>query len=434
VGHYVQVERLLRADDYAAAAAAVEKEQSAYGARNSVLYDLDRGMLLHLAGQYRDSNQHLARAEEKIEELYTKSVTREAGAMLTNDNTLPYEGEDFEKVMLNLIAALNYAQLGEPDEALVEIRRVSHKLAVFNDRYEKKSRYKDDGFARYLGGILFEARGELNDALVAYRNAYDVYQDYRKQYRTPAPPGLVGDILRVAEALGAQEVMDDFRARFGDTTWTPYQELRRRSELIVVSFNGLAPIKEDDFVAVPLPDRTGFYPFSVAFPRFVPRPTDLAFAEVHLLADGRAVASRRTSVVEDITAIGRKNLEDRIGRISAKALARASAKYAAALALQRRAGDNTAAEFLTGLGTKLYGLLSEQSDKRSWRTLPGEFQVARLEIPPGRYTVVLEYYSAGGALVTRRTLEQIELAPGEKRFVTQRVIGSPLSKSSQKEH
>lgn len=434
VSHYVQVERLAGAGDFAAAAAVIAQQRSDYGARNAVLYDLDRGMLLHLAGQYRESNQHLARAEERMDALYTKSVTRAAGAMVTNDNTLPYEGEDFEKVMLNVVAALNYVQLGEPDEALVEIRKVSHKLTLLNERYEKQSRYKDDAFARYLGGILFEARGELNDALVSYRKAYEVYQDYRKQYRTPAPPGLVGDILRVAEALGAQEVLDDFRQRFTDVSWTPYAELRRRAELIIVSYNGLAPVKEDDLVAVPLPDRSGVYPFSVAFPKFVPRPTDLAFAEVHLLADGRSVASRRTSVVEDVTAIGRKNLEDRIGRIAGKAFARATAKYAAARTLQTQArkSDNVAAEILTDLGTKIYGLVSERADTRSWRTLPGEFQLARLEVPPGRYTAVLEYYSGGGALVTRRTVEDIELGAGDKRFLTQRVVGStPLKRKPQ---
>ena len=59
-----------------------------------------------------------------MEELYTRSITAEAGAMLTNDNLLPYEGEDFEKVMVNVVGALNHVYLQQWDDALVEARRL----------------------------------------------------------------------------------------------------------------------------------------------------------------------------------------------------------------------------------------------------------------------------------------------------------------------
>src|SRR5207245_9403545 len=127
-----------------------------------------RAMTHYLAGRYAESNAQLARAEDRIDALYTVSLHLEAGAFLTNDTTLPYEGEDFEKVMINVIAALNYVSLDRLDDALVEVRKVDQKLNVFNDRNEKKNVYKEDAFARYLSGILYEARGELNDALVAY--------------------------------------------------------------------------------------------------------------------------------------------------------------------------------------------------------------------------------------------------------------------------
>jgi len=201
-GHYVLVDQRIARGRYAEADALVARGESMYGGRNTVLYDLDRAMTLHLAGRYAESNTYLARAEDRIDALYTVSLHREVGAFLTNDTMLPYEGEDFEKVMINIIAALNYVSLDRPDDALVEVRKVDQKLNVFNDRYEKKNVYKEDAFARYLSGILYEARGELNDALVDYRRAYASYRDYEKQYQTPMPPSLPADILRTAEALG----------------------------------------------------------------------------------------------------------------------------------------------------------------------------------------------------------------------------------------
>lgn len=425
-GQYVLVDQRIAHGRYAEADALVAQAQSAYGGRNAVLYDLDRAMTLHLAGRYAESNTHLARAEDRIDALYTVSLSREAGAFLTNDTTLPYEGEDFEKVMINIIAALNYVSLDRLDDALVEVRKVDQKLNVFNDRYEKKSVYKEDAFARYLSGILYEARGELNDALVDYRKAHASYQDYEKHYRTAMPPTLPADILRTAEALGATDILDEHRKLFPATVWTPYRRLRQSAEVVFVSLDGLAPIKDDLFITVALPDRQGFYPFRLAFPRFVARPVDLAYADVHVADGARVVASGRTAPVEDVTAIARKNLEDRIARISAKAIARAVAKYAAAEAAQQAAkkSKNEGVELVTGLLTKAYGVMSEHADKRSWRTLPGEIHLTRIEVPPGSYTLAVDYYSRGGVLVLRRSFEPFQLRAGQKRFFCERVVGS----------
>ena len=185
--HYAQVNVHLVEERYEEADKVIEDQEKKYGKRNLVLYDFDRALTLHLAGRYKESNGFLERAENRIDELYTKSITSEISAMFTNDNRLPYEGEDFEKVMVNILGALNYVYLGEWDEALVEGRKVDLKLNLINDRYEKKNIYKEDAFARYLSGILFESQGELNDAFIAYRKAFEAYRVYQN---TMEPPSL----------------------------------------------------------------------------------------------------------------------------------------------------------------------------------------------------------------------------------------------------
>ena len=71
-------------------------------------------------------------AEQRIDDLYTESLAGHVGAFLINENTLPYRGEDFEGVMINFYRALNYIQLGNVDEAMVEARKVKEKLLVIN--------------------------------------------------------------------------------------------------------------------------------------------------------------------------------------------------------------------------------------------------------------------------------------------------------------
>lgn len=421
--HYVAVETRLAQARFADADHLVEKHATQYGRKNRVLYALDRAMTLHYAGRYEESNRFLAQAEQLIDDLFTKSVSAETRALLSNDLTLPYEGEDFETVLVNVVAAINYALLDQWDDALVEARKVDHKLNVINDRYAQKNVYREDAFARYLSGILYEGRGELNDAFIAYRKAYDTYLTYQKQYRTPIPPTLPADLLRVTDALGLRDEHAHYRELFPSAAWTTQREFRTQAELIVISYDGLAPVKVNEFVDAPIPDGSGgIYILRVAFPKFVPRPTGISGAEVRLVGETGATVSSATFLAEDITAIAQKDLADRIGRISAKTIARATAKYAltrtAEHETKKSKGNDSGA--LVGLLGNIYSLATEQADTRSWRTLPGAIRMARVPVPPGRYTVEVIPSGAGAAPLSR----EVTLGAGRKVFIAERVVGA----------
>lgn len=416
----------------------VEQNLSQYGENNLVLYCMDRGMLLHLAGRYKESNSFLAKAEKRIDELYTKSLSAQAGAFLTNDNLLPYEGEDFEKVMIHLIAALNYTYLGEWDGALVEARKVDHKLTLLNQRHQKGNTYREDAFARYLSGILYEARGEVNEAFIDYRKAHDIYLDYQKAYGTPVPPTLSSDLLRTTEALGLSEEHQYYKELFPGISWTGYIDLRQQGELIFISYDGLSPVKTDTFIDAYIPEKqvtvredddhdeqekvetTKLKPVRLALPKFVPRPSRIAYGELKLLQNGQVAASQKSFLADDISAIAIRNLEEHMGEITLKAIARAAAKYSLSKEVENKTKDNPYS-WLFGIASDLYPVLSEQSDKRSWRTLPGQIRMARITVPPGEYAVIAEYYSPQGQLLTKKEYA-ITLRAGEKKIIHNRAI------------
>ena len=62
--------------------------------KNRLLYYMDRGTVLHLAGDYKQSNKFLEKAKQAAEDLWTESVGEHAAAWLTTDNSLSYQGED----------------------------------------------------------------------------------------------------------------------------------------------------------------------------------------------------------------------------------------------------------------------------------------------------------------------------------------------------
>lgn len=133
---------------------------------------LHRGLLLHYDGQYEASNQILQRAEEMIEDRYTRSVSRAALSLLTSDRSLAWLPNGTERLMVNYYGALNYLALGDVGEAAVEARRLSRWLELGADDDIDAAEAKMRRGMRYFAGSVFEAAGDMNNAAVAYRNVW----------------------------------------------------------------------------------------------------------------------------------------------------------------------------------------------------------------------------------------------------------------------
>ena len=90
-----------------------------YGKNNQLLFLLDKGLVLHMAGRYEESTSVFEEAKLKYDQLYTESISKISASWLWNDYALPYRGEDFERVMLNIFEAMNFAAVGDIEGALV---------------------------------------------------------------------------------------------------------------------------------------------------------------------------------------------------------------------------------------------------------------------------------------------------------------------------
>ncbi len=453
VNHYLLIEQSLHAGDPHRAAAIIEQTEGEYGAKNRLLYAMDRGMVLQLAGQYEQSNASLDRAEEEVERLYTRSIRSETAAFLTNDNVLPYEGDAYEHVMVNVVKALNYAAQGQLQEALVEVRRVDHRLNVLSDRIKEAGKYRNDGFARYLSGILYEAAGDLNNAFIAYRNAYEAYRAMSGWSKVSSPPSLRGDLLRTAEALGLRTEFEAYRQAFPDVAWDPVSSVQQSAQVVMISYNGRAPRKEDLLLDLPISldaaqlvllNRGVFYqPYQrnrvtdsvlyglngrvvrVAIPQLVRQKTQVPFEHMTLTDSfGRSVTVQ-SELSQNVTALADKSLSERLPAMTVKALARAATKFAMAegitLGAQHAAGRDAApwVGLLVELLTKGIAVASEEADKRSWQTLPDEIHVARAWVSAGQYHVSIQ---PSGHRMMGKDGHAISLVAGQTMFIIQRVL------------
>lgn len=402
-----QVNDLAVGSRYGQALQILENPQK-YGNNNQLLFLLDKGLVLHFSGRYQESIAVFEEAKLKYEELYTQSLTKHAGSWLWNDYALPYQGEDFERVMVNVFQALNFAVLGEIDEALVEARDVDSVLDLINDQYQpdQKNVYRQDAFARFLMGIFCESAGNLNDAVISYKLSLQAYaNDYQKNYGTPVPRILKENFLAVAERFGDPD-FGKYQALFGDIDYVSFGLKQKKGEIVVVEYQGISPVKIPVEIPLPLPDG---YISKMAFARYQKRHNDFSTLELSAFAlDGGLVNSSESQLGEDISAIAVKNLDDRKVRVIAKAVVRMTGKYAAEKALEKHVDKQHGqmAADLVRIAGSLYNFFSEQADLRSWQTLPAQIAVGRLILEPGEYELM-----AG-----EKKLGKVRLAAGEKKF------------------
>ncbi|MFO8155984.1 MAG: COG3014 family protein [Pseudomonadota bacterium] len=376
-----------------------EVEDTAGDGPNEVLFHLNRGMLHRLNGDFEASNRDLERAKERLEALDAFSITETLGSLTVTEGSRAYVGTPHEQVMLHLIKAFNYLDLGELDSARVEALQVDLRLETIADA-AGGSKYDADPFARYLTGLLYEALGEASQALVAYRMAHAAYQRQQADFGVAPPRQLQAALLRLTDHLGLDDEHAALRERYPERAWRTQTEYRRSAHVILILNEGLAPILREE--AVMAQGRDGNL-HRIALPVYQSRPWRLG--RVELRADGERVGAE---LVQDVEPVARAVLAERKPGMLARSLARAVVGDAAV----DEARDS---DPLLGLLVNLFTVTTERADTRSWVTLPGRFRVARLSLPPGEYDLGARY--GGGGVGSEVHWPDVTLRPGRHHFI-----------------
>jgi hypothetical protein len=425
IDHYARLNQSIDAQDYDFALKLMDASKESYNDHNAVLFYMENGLVAHFAGRYQESNQSLSKAEMRLDELYTRSISKQAASFVFNDNTIPYRGEDFEDALVNLFMALNYTELGLIEDALVEARQLDNELNLINSRYadDQKNVYKEDAFIRLLMGVLYETGNEINDAFISYRRAEEVYRtDYQPNYGVHPPRFLIENLLSAAQALGFEREMVTIQEMYPGISHPDPDEKRNLAEIFIIHYNGLGPEKVERAWIVPLP---GGYIVKVAYPEFEKKNYAITRSVVRLrhLDNGRTYRFS-TQLVEDIGSIAILNLDNHMARIKAKAIARAATKYLITKAASEEAREQSGD--LVGLMVQLVGnmtaALTERADVRYWRMLPDEIRIGRVLVPAGRYDGAIDFVDSGGGVVISRNIKPLLVATGQKKFLIQRTI------------
>ena len=415
--------------------------QRAY-TRDRFLMYVNKGLVYSMMGEYKASNEFLEKAYIFGED-YSINYFNEAAAYLSNPGIVVYRGEDHEHLFLLYYKAINFMKMGEYEAALVECRRLNIRLNQLSDKYTSDKKYSRDAFIHNLMGIIYQANNDHNNAFIAYRNAYNIYQDdYNRLFSLPAPEQLRKDLLLSARLSGLREEYQYYEKEFNDID--PQSLQQSEASLIFFWHNGLAPYKAEwglnfimdhsrnGFVVfnneqmnLSFPFWLGDYQenektslarmqvFRVAFPKYVERKPVFNRGRVHTKNE-----TFELQLAQDINKIAFYTLEQRMHLEFGKSLARAAIKKSTELML-RKEDENLGAV----LG--LFNAITEKADTRNWQTLPYSIHYTRLPFSEGINEVEFELNNSRTALTSNYSF-QYKVRKGETLFHTFSSLESQL--------
>ena len=163
--------------------------------QNQLLYHLEKGTIFFEQENHELSSSSFQKAKEILESLYTKSVSKGALSLITNDHTDVYYGENYEKSLLHLYQTMNffslYAGNMKNKSLLMKARAeiISWNTLLENLQYSDRNQdiFKNDLMAKLFGAIVHEEVATASDrqiSLQLYKDAYTLAEKSYANYKS----------------------------------------------------------------------------------------------------------------------------------------------------------------------------------------------------------------------------------------------------------
>jgi hypothetical protein len=316
-----------------------------------------------------------------------------AASTFANDNVMPYDGADYERVFANFYQALNYIKLKQYDKSMVAIRATSdaQRLAIAKREQEmskqeaslSKYQFSSDvnaalreanklrassnsrflnAYVYYISGNIRELNGDINGALVDYKNALALYPNNRH---------ILQDTLRLSNGYDNSYYQTTKRSAGISYDEISNIEYKNSKTILVIYEQGFVPQKQETGATVVLMGIIAKF----AMPVYKEKQDSLNNVQVYVKESGNSVAFSNAEEINNIYTMAQNDLAEKYNAILTRAITRLTTKVASQVALQSQ--DNTGlavAGILLGAATAV----TENADLRSFSTLPSYVQVAKL--------------------------------------------------------
>jgi hypothetical protein len=379
----------------AEAEAAKRADKNAKG-KDAIIWRLEEATVLRALGKYKESNQAFNQAQSKMDDYAQMAKVRlgqEAGALLSNQANLAYEGRSYDGIMLNTYEALNYLALGEPEKARPELIHAYQRQQEAVEDNRRRIEKTQAEAAKNKHSAMFDQAEQDPTFQAAIQNSMkgidniQVYADYVNPFTV-----YLDGLFFMADSTGASDLErahKSFQRVAGLDGSNEY--VQRNLEMIndlmngkplppttyVIFETGCAPIRDQIRIDIPIIFANVSY-VGAAFPILEPQGNFLPWLTV--TANGTNYQTRVVANVDAMVARDFKNeMPVVITKTVASTITKATAAYFANNAVNNQ---NDWAGLFMQMATAAYQMAVNIADTRTWTTLPKEFQVCCFPTPP----------------------------------------------------
>lgn len=405
---------------------------------NQLLFLMEAGYLLHAAKKHEESKRVLLAADRKADDM-AKSMSKEALSYIINEKGKKYRGEDFERVIVNMINGLNFLMLRDFDGALVEFKKVNYKLKVIKKRTGKI--YKINLMAKYLASVAAALVNDLDYSYVELKQIEKI---------KPGIPLISRSLIILSKRLGYD---DDFREWIRKYPRSVLQKnispYKNSSEVVVIYQSGKAPVKVSRgkllkepgmkkalmnglLIAIATKNAGGITAASALYglrdaehpiAKYKRRNYRISRVELELANKDNKNILISPKVLNDVEYTMTKNFEDNYRNYKKKMVAGIATKVIIAMVAQKGA-SKAAKRANLGAASALIGLAigvvaskilfsTQKPDLRCWHTIPANFQAGSRILPAGLYTGKIKFYDKSNNFVREQELKPFRLGPKE---------------------
>ena len=358
---------------------------------DQLVYLLEYGTALQMAGQYKESNVIFTKADKLADLNDFHSVSNIAAATLGSETMIQYKGESYEKVLINAMMAINYLMLGQPDEALVEARRLNEKLTAM--KLDGRKPYELNPFAKYLSGLIWESEHKYDDAYISFNEAYKL---------DGTNPFLPADLIRASKNARREDTYRTWKKEFPqiqeDVSW--YDP--KKGELVILVQQGWGPEKH-------------MTPGSHRFPALYPVYSQTQAIKAEVEIKGSDPVSAISQKVYDVQDVAIQTLKDDYGALIARRVGGIAAKAVVSDQIRQK-------NELLGVIAWVAMNVADQADLRQWSSLPQSIQMIRLKLNPGEYKLRLQGLNSTGSPTADQIEAQVKIQVGRKTFFNFRTL------------
>jgi len=391
------------------------------GGKDQLLALWELGALYSLTNKIDESIRYFNEADIVSKEIEQQAIlgARKSGrfvaSLFSNETVTKYEGHAYEKVASRIINSLNYINKGDIESAKIELRKAEEyqileqkkleeqikELKDFQENKENKdkkiseegtnliesnySKQKDyvtdlrnsfeNAFAYYLSSFIFEATGEINEAYVYIKKAYDIVSNSEPVVKSYL------EISKKFDNIEYQNLLEKLKI-------SEYNDINnnKKATLLIIYAPDFVIKKSAFEISYPFyyDNQVNFLNIALPFYENLPAPKD----SLNITVDK---TSFKTYMLANMNKMAVKSLQEEMPLISARTILRAVTKFIASRETKK-------ANILAGLFLDGINISTNKADLRSWYSLPAEFQAARISLNPGNHLINFPFPTSNGNL------------------------------------